>query len=312
MTGFTGNSSGIWEQREIDAGVLKKNNTGYIRFRTVSNGGTQQDGWHLDDVEIYNNTRSFKLPIIDSVEVDTTSHKYWIAGSWSIKGINPHSGSQVWALPPAGGGPGGYNYITLAGIENFTAAPKPYFSFWIRKADSGTGALSIEVSNDAGLSWNIIAQPSFNGANYTKYAYSLSNYKQPNILIRIGAYSPYGSTYLLDDITIADSTGYTGINDFKNIIPSEFQLSQNYPNPFNPSTVIRYSLPYTSKVVLKIFNTIGQEVMLLKDETNTAGIYEVSFKSANLPSGVYFYRLNAESIDGKQSFTSTKKMILMK
>jgi hypothetical protein len=312
ISAFTGNSSGVWEQREFDAGILKNQNTGYIRFRTTSNGGTQQDGWHLDDIEIYNNTKSFKLPIIDSVEVDTTSRKYWIPGMWSIKGINPHSGSQVWALVPAGGGPGGYNYITLAGVENFTAAPKPYFSFWVRKADNGTGALSVEVSNDAGLSWGVLSQPSFSGGNYTKYQYSLSNYRQPNILIRIGAYSPYGNTYLLDDITIADSTGYTGINDYKNIIPSEFQLSQNYPNPFNPSTVIRYSIPYTSKVVLKIYNALGQEVMWLKNEINTAGIYEAQFKSSNLPSGVYFYRLNAEAVDGNQSFTSTKKMILMK
>ncbi|MDR3666324.1 MAG: T9SS type A sorting domain-containing protein, partial [Ignavibacteriaceae bacterium] len=102
------------------------------------------------------------------------------------------------------------------------------------------------------------------------------------------------------------------INDFKGIVPSEFQLSQNYPNPFNPSTVIRYSLPNTSKVVLNIYNSLGQEVMRLKDETNTAGIYEVQFNSSKLSSGVYFYQLIAESVDGNKSFTSTKKMILMK
>ena len=309
ITGFTGNSAGVWEQREFDAGILKNNSTGFIRFRTMSNGGTQQDGWHLDDVEIYNNTKTLKLPIVDSVEVDTTSHKYWIGGMWSIKGLNAHSGTQVWALPPAGGT---YNYITLAGVENFSAAPKPYFSFWMKKADNGTGALSVEASNDAGLTWNVLAQPSFSGASYVNYTYSLTNYRQPNVLIRIGAYSPYGSTYLLDDITIADSTGYTGINDFRVIIPSEFQLSQNYPNPFNPSTVIRYSLPYTSKVVLKIYNALGKEVMTLKNETNTAGIYEIQFKSSNLSSGVYFYQLIAQSIDGNKNFTSTKKMILMK
>ena len=309
ITGFTGNSSGGWEQREFDAGVLKNNTTGYIRFRTVSNGATQQDGWHLDDVEIYNNTRSFKLPIVDSVEVDTTSHKYWIAGMWSIQGLNAHSGTQVWALPPTGGV---YNYLTLAGVENFSAAPKPYISFWVKQADNGGGYVSTEVSNDAGLTWNILAQPNFSGGSYVNFTYSLSNYKQPNVLIRIGAQAQYGSTYLLDDITIADSSGYTGINDFKGIVPSEFQLSQNYPNPFNPSTVIRYSLPYTSKVVLKIYNSLGQDVMTLKNETNTAGIYEVQFKSSNLSSGVYFYQLNAQSVNGNQSFTSTKKMILMK
>jgi hypothetical protein len=309
ITGFTGNSAGGWEQREFDAGILKNNSTGYIRFKTISNGSTQQDGWHLDDVEIYNNTKSFKLPIVDSVEVNQVSSNYWVAGMWSIKGFNAHSGTQVWALPPAGAQ---YNYLTLAGVLNLSPAPKPYVSFWVKKADGGSGYISFEVSNDAGLTWNIVAQPNFSGNNYTNFSYSLGGYRQPNVLVRIGAYSPYGNTYLLDDIKIADSTGYTSVNDFKGVVPSEFQLSQNYPNPFNPSTVIRYSIPYMSKVVLKIYNALGQEVMLLKDETNTAGIYEVQFNSSKLSSGVYFYRLNAEPIDGKQGFTSTMKMILMK
>jgi hypothetical protein len=309
IAGFTGNSAGGWEQRQFDAGILKNNSTGYIRFRTVSNGSTQQDGWHVDDVEIYNNTTSFKLPIVDSVEVDTVSSKYWIAGMWGIKGATAHSGTQVWALPPEGGQ---YNYITLAGVLNLSPAPKPYVSFWVKKADGGSGYISFEVSNDAGLTWTVIQQPNFNGNNYTNFIYSLGNYRQPNILVRIGAYSPYGNTYLLDDIKIADSTGYTGINDFKGIVPSEFQLSQNYPNPFNPSTVIRYSLPYTSKVVLNVYNSLGQEVMRLKNETNTAGVYEVQFNSSKLPSGIYFYQLTAESVEGNRSFTATKKMILLK
>jgi hypothetical protein len=63
---------------------------------------------------------------------------------------------------------------------------------------------------------------------------------------------------------------------------------------------------------MKIYNSLGQEVMTLKNETNTAGIYEVQFKSSNLSSGVYFYQLIAQSVDGNKSFTSTKKMILMK
>ncbi|MDR3665959.1 MAG: hypothetical protein P4L35_03840, partial [Ignavibacteriaceae bacterium] len=67
ITGFTGNSAGAWEQRQFDAGTLKNNTTGYIRFRTVSNGSTQQDGWHLDDIEIYNNTKTTTFPLFDNV-----------------------------------------------------------------------------------------------------------------------------------------------------------------------------------------------------------------------------------------------------
>ncbi|MDR3666660.1 MAG: T9SS type A sorting domain-containing protein, partial [Ignavibacteriaceae bacterium] len=104
----------------------------------------------------------------------------------------------------------------------------------------------------------------------------------------------------------------TGITDNSPDIPSGYRLEQNYPNPFNPSTLIKYSIPYESKVVMKIYNSIGQEVALLKNEIASAGNYQVEFNSNHLSSGVYFYRLSAASIDGKQNYSSIKKMILLK
>lgn len=309
ITGFTGNTAGLWESREFDAGTLKSSTTAYVRFRTISNGGTQLDGWHLDDVEMYDNTKTQPVPIIDSVEVDSISQNYWIPGSWGIKALNAHSGNQVWALTPAGGS---YNYLTVNGYQNLSSAPNPYLDFFIKKADGGTGALSIEVSNNGGQTWTVIAQPSFNGANYQRYTYSLANYRQNNVVLRIGAYSPYGNTYLLDDITIGDSTGFTGVEDFAGVIPVEYELSQNYPNPFNPSTTIRYAVPNESKVSISIFNLLGQEVATLVNEIKLAGYHEVQFNAANLSSGVYLYRINAVSSVGSKEFTSTRKFILLK
>ncbi|MGB2868706.1 MAG: LamG-like jellyroll fold domain-containing protein [Bacteroidota bacterium] len=89
-------------------------------------------------------------------------------------------------------------------------------------------------------------------------------------------------------------------------IPSEFSLMQNYPNPFNPSTTIKYGLPKDSRVLLEIFNVLGQRVAVLADELQTAGFHEVQFQSGQLPSGIYFSRLIADS------FVSTKKMELLK
>jgi len=105
----------------------------------------------------------------------------------------------------------------------------------------------------------------------------------------------------------------TGIgNNLVDKVPEEFSLLQNFPNPFNPSTVIKYALPFDSKVLIKIYNVLGQDMKLLKDEIISAGNYEVQFNSSSLPSGVYFYRLSTESLDGKQKFSSIKKMILLK
>ncbi len=91
-----------------------------------------------------------------------------------------------------------------------------------------------------------------------------------------------------------------------NAIAIDFVLEQNYPNPFNNSTVIKYSIPQEGLVTLKIFNVIGEEVAELVNETKQIGYYEVSFDATGLPSGIYFYRIQASN------FVDTKKMILLK
>jgi hypothetical protein len=94
--------------------------------------------------------------------------------------------------------------------------------------------------------------------------------------------------------------------------PKTFNLSQNYPNPFNPSTFITYQIPTDAMVTLKIFNLLGNEIKTLENGLTTAGSHQVQFNAQGLSSGVYFYTIQANSLNGKQSFRSTKKMILMK
>jgi hypothetical protein len=88
--------------------------------------------------------------------------------------------------------------------------------------------------------------------------------------------------------------------------PKAFELAQNYPNPFNPSTVIRFSVPSTTPVTLKVYNTLGQEVASLVNDVMSAGNYEADFSAASLSSGVYYYTLRAGQ------FTDTKRMVVMK
>jgi len=100
-------------------------------------------------------------------------------------------------------------------------------------------------------------------------------------------------------------------------IPTEFILSQNYPNPFNPSTVIRYQLPVTSQISIKVYDILGNEVATLVDEFKPAGSYEVEFNTStsagDLASGVYVYRLqSAPSVGSGRAFTETKKMVLLR
>jgi hypothetical protein len=88
--------------------------------------------------------------------------------------------------------------------------------------------------------------------------------------------------------------------------PTSFSLEQNYPNPFNPLTKIRYQIPQTSFVSLKISDVLGKEEAILVNEEKSPGNYEVNFNANNLSSGIYFYTLKAGN------FIETKKMVLMK
>jgi hypothetical protein len=85
-----------------------------------------------------------------------------------------------------------------------------------------------------------------------------------------------------------------------------YHLSQNYPNPFNPTTTIEFSLPIASNVKLVIYNVLGKEIETLVSGWFQEGEHKVEFNAKNLPSGVYFYRLQAEG------FEEMKKMVLIK
>ncbi|MGA2623169.1 MAG: LamG-like jellyroll fold domain-containing protein [Bacteroidota bacterium] len=89
-------------------------------------------------------------------------------------------------------------------------------------------------------------------------------------------------------------------------LPKEFRLEQNYPNPFNPATSIRFALPKSSYVTLKVFNLLGQEVGALVNGELQAGYHDVTWDASKMPSGMYFYRIQA----GR--FVETKKLLLMK
>ncbi|MCL5030909.1 MAG: T9SS type A sorting domain-containing protein [Bacteroidetes bacterium] len=93
-----------------------------------------------------------------------------------------------------------------------------------------------------------------------------------------------------------------------NLVPAKYTLYQNYPNPFNPTTTIKYDLPKQSKVELKIYNMLGEEVVTLVNKEQQAGRYSVQFdvSSKQLASGVYIYRLQAGN------YSSVKKLVLLK
>ena len=142
-----------------------------------------------------------------------------------------------------------------------------------------------------------------------------SDFSQPPVLFFQGSHIIY-PTYNVKNHSLLIT--YYGANTWGEVFISptsvknqvdfqkKFSLFQNYPNPFNPSTKIKFSVPQLSNVVIKVYDSLGNEVETLVDEEKPAGNYEVEFDGKNLTSGIYFYKL----ILGR--FTQTKKMILLR
>ncbi|MEJ2196703.1 MAG: T9SS type A sorting domain-containing protein [Ignavibacteriaceae bacterium] len=112
--------------------------------------------------------------------------------------------------------------------------------------------------------------------------------------------------YRLKQIDYDGSFEYSKIVDVQVLSLTEYNLSQNYPNPFNPNTTIKYSIPVGGVVKLTILNTIGEEIEILVNEYKSEGIHDVIFNAENIPSGIYFYKIETGN------FNSVRKMILLK
>jgi len=114
----------------------------------------------------------------------------------------------------------------------------------------------------------------------------------------------------LSNIYRTTNGGHGGIvsvdDNESNLLIDNYILEQNYPNPFNPTTTIKYQIPELSFVTLKVYDVLGNEITTLVNEDKPVGTYEFEFSSTGLPSGIYFYQLQA----GR--FVETKKMVLMK
>jgi hypothetical protein len=102
------------------------------------------------------------------------------------------------------------------------------------------------------------------------------------------------------------NTNLVGIEKLGNMIPETYSLQQNYPNPFNPETVIEYLIPENSFVIIKVYDTFGKESDVLVNRTQSPGRYRITWKPKDLPSGVYYYKLQSGS------YIETRKMLYIR
>ncbi len=172
----------------------------------------------------------------------------------------------------------------------------------LRKGPSETGYTQI-----AGYTTNpqLVGEGAGPSSSPKSYSYTDSTVvKGATYSYELQSVSIYGVTKQFSSLSV---TGVYG----EPTTPKTFALLQNYPNPFNPTTAISYELAANSYVTLKVYDILGREVATLVNGQENAGVYKVNFNASRYASGVYFYRMMADSPNGK-SFTAIKKLVLLK
>ena len=258
------------------------------------------DGWFnsangpiYDKVEVYNPVAGVwktetSIPIaVGLPDCLTMNGKiYFFGGSNTTHPL--HGTSDIWEFTPP---------IIPVELTSFTAVSNgtEIILNWSTATETNNQGFSIERKSCNSEFTEIGFVPGF-GTTTEPKSYSYTDSK-----VLEGRY-----TYRLKQIDFDGSFEYLPEVEVEVAVPLEFSLEQNYPNPFNPTTTIGFGLQNISNVKIIILNTIGEEVAVVLDEEREAGYHTVEINAGNLPSGVYFYQLNADN------YIETKKMILLK
>ena len=231
---------------------------------------------------ITGSTKSFGAGAEDVwlLKTDSSGDSVW---SKTFGGISYDAGYYIQQTSDKG-------YIIAGYTESFGAGN---WDVWLIKTDINCDTLWTKTFGGSSNEFGESVKQAFNGGYILSgYTYSFGNGDYDFWLIS------------LDSLV-------TPINWDVSIIPTDFMLFQNYPNPFNPTTTIRYDLPKSSKVTLTIYNNLGQEVITLIQEQQTAGEKSVVWDGKDnlgkqVSSGVYFYQLKAGN------FLESRKMVLIR
>jgi len=194
-----------------------------------------------------------------------------------------------------------YTYVVPVELTSFTANANfgEVELQWITATE--TNNQGFEVQRSRGSNFETIAFVQGVGTTTETQSYTYSDKS-----VEVGSY-----TYRLMQIDFDGTSTYSNEIEVDVPAPAEFALDQNYPNPFNPSTQIAFRLAVDSKVSLKVFDILGQEVATLLNTNLVAGGHSINFDASALNSGVYLYRIEATGINGT-NFVDVKKMILTK
>lgn len=270
--------------------LIRYQNYGSFMDQTQENVLRQ---WNLvDTVDAHERTRNNGIYAFQNNRSPFVDHPEFINRIKSTFTVIPNI-----AKPEISASPFNISFDTLA--LNDTA------NYFLSLFNYGTGNLGISSITSSSSQFTVVNFPSVITQN--EFGYARIKFRPDQIN------QTFTSTLTItnNDSTITvNVTGYSnnlvGVTTVSSVIPFQYSLQQNYPNPFNPVTKINYSLPNAQYTILKIYNALGNEVVTLVNQKQSAGIYSVNFDASDFPSGIYYYKLKTEN------YSDTKRMMLIK
>jgi hypothetical protein len=256
------------------------NPTGSLTFKFVSNNTWNNSGWAAT-ISTNRNPKNISMPGTYTLPTDDIGYFYDIGGPSGYYNYNMDDVTTIMPENSSDSLSVSFNHFSTTDFNDYleiydgNSVTAPLLGTFSGNTNPGT--ISPSSTNTSGsLTFRFVSNNTWNNSGW-------------------GA-------------VIKSTQGVTGVEEDQNNneIPSIFALEQNYPNPFNPTTNIKYSLPKSSFVELKVYDVLGNEVATLVNEEQSAGVYRADFDASELTSGVYIASISAGN------FSNAIKMILMR
>lgn len=254
----------------------------------------------------------------DGMAIDSSS---WTV-RWTPTNQQALQGTQMFYLR-AENGAGGADEIVNVSVANVNDPPDP---FGLISPPNDTTLNFVGSDPMVHFVWDAAIDPDLDTLRYVLETDTVSTFNSPALAdTMVGSVPsktitfPRRSSNYCWRVKTSDGQVVTSSYEYRRVIvtfstpvkeekqeETEYKLEQNFPNPFNPTTTITYTIPKSGRVQLAVFNLLGQEVALIFEGYQGAGMHEVEFRNAELPSGIYFYRIQA------QDFVETKKLTILR
>ncbi|RLB09702.1 MAG: hypothetical protein DRG59_01565, partial [Deltaproteobacteria bacterium] len=275
-TGYTGDQ---WIKERIDLSEYAGESL-YVRFRLVTNGSIEYDGWYIDDVSVVENTATTSYPFFDDMESEA-SELNWIASSWKRTNKDSYSGTYCWTDSP-NGSTLRHSSLVLAGVIDLSSATNPQLSFW-HQFQSYSGYYIVQISHDGGHNWEDLARySSQQKTGWRKEQIDLSPYVGlSSVVVRFTTNCQSGDGWYIDDVRISDGCPNVTLDLPFNITEHSMELSWSESDcpDFAQYEVYRDTEPGVS--------LSSERVAVITDRSVT------SFTDTNIPRAgtTYYYKV---------------------